>query len=104
MAAAGKARADQNRSSTQEARRSVGEPRERRARADRTGQGNSGWRWEWEPGQATQRDGILAGFRGRRDFLLKKGQASKVNSYSKLVAIADGWIKQLIMLDTRNCT
>jgi hypothetical protein len=36
-------------------------------------------------------------------FLLKTGQASKVNSYSKLVAIPDGWIKQSIMLDTRNC-
>jgi hypothetical protein len=52
----------------------------RRARADRTGQGNSRWRWEWELGQATQKDGFLADFRGRRDFLLKRGQASKVNS------------------------
>jgi hypothetical protein len=62
----------------------------------------AGQQWmEMGMGQARQKDGILAGFGGKRNFLLKRGQASKLTR--KLVAIPDGWIKQSIMLDTRNC-
>jgi hypothetical protein len=77
----------------------------RRARArksrHRTWQGNSGWRWEW--GKRGKKMGFSRALGASVTFLLKTGQASKVNSYSKLVAIPDGWIKQSIMLDTRNC-